>query len=123
MSWWGLPTREVGKARLYSEKKIASAGTNTFYMKLAKAGFIKRVALHAGADTEYFKLADASMEMPEGGHTMRLAHGQLLPNYEDARVVENMDMPIQAHSKIRARFYGMTAGVTIWLQVAILEVE
>jgi hypothetical protein len=85
------------------------------------AGRITRCELNAAATTEFFKYADAFVQSPfQGGHTMRLASGQLLP-MRDARLIAHTDVAIQPNSRATAAFYGITSGTAIWLQIAIVE--
>ena len=123
-SWWwgGTPKTGKGVPRVYSDSADATAGQNILKLTLPKSGKITKVELDAQATTEYFKLVDCYVNSPKGGHTMRLASGQLLPHY-DARLTENVEVNVQPQSEVTAVFYGITAGVKLWLQIAILEDE
>jgi hypothetical protein len=124
MSWWwmGAPKTGKGVPRIYSTHKDATAGANTMTLTLPNRGVITRVELAANNVSEAFKLAESHVYSPRGGNTIRLAHGQLLPE-EDARLAENMNVHVDKQSEVGCTFYGMTAAVKLWLQIAILEDE
>ena len=120
--WWGAPKTGKGVPRIYSAHKDATAGANTMTLTLPNRGVITRVELAADDISEAFKLVESHVYSPRGGNTMRLAHGQLLPE-QDARLVENMNVPVDKQSDVGCTFYDMTAAVAIWLQVSVLEEE
>lgn len=106
--------------RFYSKSEIATAGNNTLKFALPKSGKITKVDIHAQATTEYFKLVDCYVESPRGGSAVRLVNGHLLPSV-DASLYEILSLKIQDQSQVTAIFYDMTAGVRLWVQVAIEE--
>lgn len=111
-----------GKARIYQANMDATGATpDKLTIPLPMAGKITRVELDAEGQADFFRFVDCYVRSPQsGGYAIRLARGQLLPK-RSGSLEEHCDVNIQANSQLTANFYGITAGVQIYVTVNIVE--